>query len=100
MYRALTKATPAKAEIRLSHAIRDFEAILSDQQRAVLQTYKSDALAAAPTSEDVIKLTTEIDVQASAKTSRCFGPRFFNFIQAVQRYAALGDVVVGKSFHS
>lgn len=36
MYKALAKAGPLKAEIRLSHAIRDFEAILSDEQKAVL----------------------------------------------------------------
>ncbi|KAF2179093.1 hypothetical protein K469DRAFT_674764, partial [Zopfia rhizophila CBS 207.26] len=28
---------------------------------------------------------------------RCFGPRLTNFLQAVQQYAALGDVIVGGS---
>jgi hypothetical protein len=43
-----------------------------------------------------MRLTAEIDRQASGKVGgRCFGPRLINFLQAVQQYAALGDIVVG-----
>lgn len=45
-----------------------------------------------------MRLTAEIDRQISRKAGgRCLGPRFTNFLQGVQQFAALGDVVVGGS---
>lgn len=42
-----------------------------------------------------MRLTADVDRRISSKTRRCYGPRFTNFLQGVQQYVALGDVVVG-----
>ncbi|KAJ4138505.1 hypothetical protein NW768_002340 [Fusarium equiseti] len=46
---------------------------------------------------DVMRLTAEIDLKATSKhgRGRCFGPRMTNALQAIQQFAALGDIVVG-----
>lgn len=43
-----------------------------------------------------MRLTAEID-HASGQNGRCLGPRLMNLLQAVQKFAALGDVIVGGS---
>jgi len=43
-----------------------------------------------------MRLTAEIDRDV-VSGERCFGPRFTNFPQAVQQFAALGDITVGGS---
>ncbi|PVI02625.1 hypothetical protein DM02DRAFT_701085 [Periconia macrospinosa] len=98
MSRALAKASPLKAEIRLAQAVSEFEADLSNEQRSIFRTQKSQSLSATPSPGNVMQLTAEVDRQISQKfSSRCFGPRFTNFLHAVQQFAALGDVVVGGS---
>lgn len=95
MAQALARASPLKAEIRLAKALSEFEADLSDEQKSILRTQKSQA---APSLGNVMQLTAEVDRRLSQKfSSRCFGPRFTNFLLAVQQFAALGDVVVGGS---
>ncbi|KAI1117131.1 hypothetical protein F5Y14DRAFT_439576 [Nemania sp. NC0429] len=90
----LAVAWRLKPEIRLAQAISQFEADLSTEQKTTLNTYKSQSLASSPSPSDVMRLTAEIDRRASAKVGgRCFGPRFTNFLQGVQQFAAIGDVV-------
>ena len=87
-----------KPEIRLAQAVSQFETDLSSEQRTTFRTYRSQSLCAPPDSSDVMQLTAEIDRRASGKVGgRCFGPRLTNFLQAVQQFAALGDVIVGGS---
>jgi hypothetical protein len=88
-----------KPEIRLAQAISQFEAELSSDQKATFRTYRSQSRESPPDPSDVMRLTAEIDYHASRKigTGRCFGPRLTNFLQAVQQYAALGDVIIGGS---
>lgn len=98
MSHALAKAAKLKPELRLAQAISEFEASLSTQQKSTFRTIKSQSLSAAPTQGDVMRLTAEADGQISKKFSgQCFGPRFTNFLEGVQQFAALGDVVVGGS---
>jgi hypothetical protein len=98
MSSALVKASPLKAEIRLAQAVSEFEAELSNEQKATFRTLKSHSLSATPSPSDVMRLTAEVDRRISKKfDGRCFGPRFTNFLQGVQQFAALGDVVVGCS---
>lgn len=98
MSKAVSKASSLKPEIRLAQAISQFEADLSDKQKTNFRNLKSQTLATAPTPSDVMRLTAEIDRQISGNAgSRCFGPRFTNFLQGVQQFAALADVVVGGS---
>jgi hypothetical protein len=95
---ALAKASSLKPEIRLAQAISEFEAELSNEQKSTFRTLKSQSISTPPDSHDVMRLTAEVDRRISKKfDSQCFGPRFTNFLHGVQRFAALGDVVVGGS---
>lgn len=98
MSSALAKASPLKAEIRLAQAVSEFEADLSKEQKSTFRTLKSHSLSATPSPSDAMRLTAEVDHRISKKFGgQCFGPRFTNFLQGVQQFAALGDVVVGAS---
>ncbi|KAH8728455.1 hypothetical protein GQ44DRAFT_675817, partial [Phaeosphaeriaceae sp. PMI808] len=98
MFSALEHAARLKPEIRLAQAVSQFEADLSNEQKATFRTLKSQSLDSPPGPSDVMRLTAEIDRQVSRQIgNRCLGPRFTNFLQGVQQFAALGDVVVGGS---
>ncbi|KAH6874161.1 hypothetical protein B0T10DRAFT_587963, partial [Thelonectria olida] len=99
MSSALEKAAPLKAEIRLAQAASEFEADLSTEQKATFRTYRSQLCKSPPDIHDVMRLTAEIDRHISGKLGggRCFGPRLTNVLQAVQQFAALGDIIVGGS---
>ncbi|KAM7190710.1 hypothetical protein V8F20_009615 [Naviculisporaceae sp. PSN 640] len=97
---ALSKAAPLKAEIRLAQAVSQFEADLSSDQKAEFRCQKSNTYNSPPSAQDVMYLTAKIDWETSRRTGgggRCFGPRFTNVLQAVQQFAALGDVIIGGS---
>ena len=98
MSSALAKASPLKPEIRLAQAVSEFEADLSNEQKATFRTLRSQSLSTTPSLQDVMRLTAEVDHRTSKKfSSACFGPRFTNFLHVVQQFAALGDVIVGGS---
>lgn len=98
MSTALAKASSLKPEIRLAQAVSEFEAALSNEQKSTFRTFRSQSLSAAPSPNDVMRLTAEVDRRISKKFGgQCFGPRFTNFLQGVQQFAALGDIVVGGS---
>jgi hypothetical protein len=88
---ALTKAARLKPEIRLAQALSEYEAILADEQKVKLRGYRQEA---PPTAADVMRFTAEID-QGARRSRRCVGPRLYNFLQAVQMFAGVVDVVVG-----
>jgi len=90
-------ASLLRPEIRLAQAVSEFEALLTTSQKSVFQSYRSKAQKSPPDTHDVMRLTAEIDLQASRKTRRCFGPRVTNILNAVQQFAALGDIVLGSS---
>lgn len=95
---AIANASRLKPEIRLAHAVSQFEADLSSQQKAVLRTQKSRLQSSLPDQSDIMRLTYEIDKTSGIVAGRRgFGPRLTNFLHAVQQFAALGDVVVGGS---
>jgi hypothetical protein len=98
MSSVLVDAARLKPEIRLAQAISQFEADLSNEHKTTFRTLKSQALKSPPDTSDVMRLTAEMDRQMAKKAGgRCFGPRFTNFLQGVQQFAALGDVIVGGS---
>lgn len=99
MSSALRKAAPLKAEIRLAQATSEFEADLSTEQKAAFRTFRSQVCDSPPDIHDVMRLTAEIDRQTSSKLGggRCFGPRLTNVLQAVQQFAAVGDIIIGGS---
>jgi hypothetical protein len=94
----VANASQLKPEIRLAQAVSQFEADLSNKQKTAFRALKSQSLNSPPDPSHVMQLTAEIDRQISRKVNgRCFGPRFTNFLQGVQQFAALGDVIVGGS---
>ena len=97
MSRAITNAAPLTPQIRLAEAVSQFEADLSTQQKASFRANREQSYKSPPEIGDVMRLTAEIDRQTSRKLrgGRCFGPRFTNALQAVQQFAALGDVIIG-----
>ncbi|RYN29848.1 hypothetical protein AA0112_g7112 [Alternaria arborescens] len=98
LVKASAKASSLKPEIRLAQALSEFEASLTQEQKTTFRMLKSQSVSTAPTPSDVMRLTAEVDRRMSKKFSgQCFGPRFTNFLQGVQQFAALGDVVVGGS---
>ncbi|KAF7530955.1 hypothetical protein G7054_g9349 [Neopestalotiopsis clavispora] len=95
----IAKAASLKPEIRLAQSVSEFEAGLSDDHKANFRSYRSQALNKTPDPSDVMRLTAEIDRRPGQQqgSGRCFGPRLTNILQAVQQYAALGDIVVSGS---
>jgi hypothetical protein len=94
----VSNASRLKPEIRLAQAVSQFEADLSSEQKATFRTYRSQSRDSPPNPSDVMRLTAEIDRHASGiGHGHCSGPRLTNFLQAVQQFAALGDVIVGGS---
>lgn len=92
---ALRHAAPLKPEIRLAQAISEYEAILSDTQKAILRAYR---LHSPPAPSNVMKLTAEIDRESSRRKSRqCFGPRLTNLLQCFQQLSSIVDTFVGLS---
>ncbi len=96
---ALANASRLRPEIRLAQAVSEFDADLSSEQKATFRTYRSQSHTSPPDPSDVMRLTAEIDRRLSGKAGggRCFGPRLTNFLQAVQQFATVGDIVVGGS---
>ena len=92
-------ASRLKPEIRLAQAVSQFEADLSREQKVAFRNYRSQSQDSPPDPSDVMRLTAEFDRRASNKIGggRCFGPRLTNFLQSVQQFAALGDIILGGS---
>ncbi|VUC27615.1 unnamed protein product [Clonostachys rosea] len=96
---ALRNAAPLKPEIALAKAISEFESSLTKEHKSSFRSLRTQALSAPPSAEDVMRFTASLNsqIQKASATHRCFGTRFTNIMQCVQKYAALGDVVVGGS---
>src|ERR1700744_4961789 len=95
---AVAKASRLKPEIRLAQAVSLFEADLPPEQKDALRDQKSQLQSSPPDQSDVMRLTSEFDKTSGIVAGRrCFGPRLTNFLDTVQQFAALGEVVVGGS---
>ncbi|RAK90249.1 ankyrin [Aspergillus costaricaensis CBS 115574] len=94
MTTALTKAARLKPEVRLGQAISEFQADCSSREKATLRSYQAPGFP--PSVRDVMQLTAEINRSAGLR-GQCFGSRLTSILQAVQEFAALGDIVLGAS---
>eukprot|EP00136_Aspergillus_niger_P004375 XP_001394552.2 hypothetical protein ANI_1_2058094 [Aspergillus niger CBS 513.88] len=94
MTTALTRAARLKPEVRLGQAISEFQADCSSREKATLRSYQAAGIP--PSIRDVMQLTAEVNRSAGLQ-GRCFGSRLTNILQAVQEFAALGDIVLGGS---
>lgn len=99
MSKALITAAPLKAEIRLAQAVSEFEAGLSSEQKTEFNSSRARALNEPPSIKDVMQLTAEINRRLSRKVvgGRGLGTRTHSFLQCVQQFAALGDIIIGGS---
>jgi hypothetical protein len=95
MSQAIATPMRLKPELRLAQAISLFEADLGDDQKLTFQNEKAQVHRAPPRAQDVLRLTAEIDQMALVSKRRCFGARIMNVLEAVQQFAALGDIIIG-----
>lgn len=93
---SLAKAAPLKTEIRLAQALSEFDAILPDDQKIKLRTYRGQL---PPNPTDVMRFTAEIDRDASQnrKSRQCVGTRLTNVLHAIQQFSTVVDLIVGSS---
>ena len=96
---ALVLSTSVKANARLEQAVKQFEAILTPHQAVQFRTQRNAASTSPPTITDVRNLLLDVDsiVRAKTNTRRAFSPRLSSVVEAVQKFASIGDVFVGGS---
>ncbi|KAH6692549.1 hypothetical protein F5X68DRAFT_250778 [Plectosphaerella plurivora] len=92
-----TPAAAQKPEIRLQHALREFETMLTKDQRQIYNTRVRSGRP--PSMEDVFETMSEIDRESQKERGihKCVGPRLKKVLEACQRFAAIGDVRIGGS---
>lgn len=88
---AMSKAAPLRPDIKLSQALRDYEAVLTEDQRKAFRDGSPLA------SYDVMVLTCEIDRQNASRKSRRWGARLTTFLNSVKGFTAVVDGVVGNT---
>lgn len=87
---AMSKAGPLRPDIKLSQALRDYEAVLSkDQKKSFHDTSKLNP-------NDVMILTFEINRQNAGRKSRVWGARLTTFLNSVKAFTTVVDAVVGN----
>ena len=97
MSKAISKAAPLKPEIRLAQAISEFEKDLTNLQKDDLRSQK-ESQSRCPDMTDVMRFTAQIDRSLSAHGVRqVYGPRLTNFLDGVQKFVSLGDLLIGGS---
>ena len=95
---SLIAAKDLPAELRLAQAVSEFQTCLSPKEKIEFQNRKAQYTKDPPAVQDVCKLTAQIDHACNRwSNGRVFGPRFMNMLQAVQRFASIGDVLIGGS---
>ena len=96
----LANTARLKPEIRLAQTLSQFETDLSSYQREAYWKAKAELKHSAPGLDAVMMVTSEINSTSRAsKRPRCVGTRFTSFLEAVQQFAALGDVIVSDSLN-
>ncbi|GJN86468.1 hypothetical protein PLIIFM63780_010048 [Purpureocillium lilacinum] len=95
----VAKTEQLASEVRLAAAISEFEASLDPERKAALRNHRSKYCESLPSIQDVMQITAEFNQISNSQKpgSRCWGTRLTNFLEAVQQYAAVGDVIVGGS---
>lgn len=96
MPQGLISAPRLKPAIRLAQAVSEYEADLTRDQKEAFNRYRSHAREKPPSIQDVMQLTADIDERLSNKIrGRCLGTRTSSFLQSVQQFVSLGDIIVG-----
>lgn len=88
---AMSKAAPLRPDIKLSQALKDYEAVLTEDQRKSFHDESPLAF------NDVMVLTCEIDRQNASRKSRRWGARLTTFLNSVKGFTAIVDGAVGNT---
>ncbi|KAK2591433.1 hypothetical protein QQS21_010873 [Conoideocrella luteorostrata] len=88
---------PIKVESRLQQAIDAFIHDLTPVQRGEFLQERQECRQRYPDENDVLVFVAKLNHKHAAGKQRCYGPRFFNIIQVVQQFTAMGDALVGGS---
>jgi hypothetical protein len=92
---AIRNAGRLKPEIQLSLALRDFEAILDQDQKAQFDEFKKES---PPGASAPLAFTSFLDRSLQSRRSRrCIGPRVINLLQSTQQFSTVIDVLIGGS---
>ena len=88
---AISKAAVLRPEIKLSQALKDYEAVLTEDQRKSLHDVSP------PEYCDVMALTFEINRQNENRKSRVRGARLTTFLNSVKDFTAVVDTIVSST---
>lgn len=88
---AMSKAAPLRPDVKLSQALKDYEAVLTEDQKRSL--HNPSPLA----SNDVMALTFEINRQNASRRSRRWGSRLTTFLASVKGFTAVVDLIIGNT---
>lgn len=83
-----------RPEIELDQVLSEFEAILTEDQKTTLSTYRGQS---PPSPTDVMRFTAEIDRNASRKSRQCVGTRMTNLLHSIQQFSTVRSLIVGTS---
>ena len=87
---AMSKAAPLWPDIKLSQALRNYEAVLTEDQMGSF--HHTSPLE----SNDVMALTSEINRQNEGRKSRVWGARLTTFLNSVKGFTAVVDLIIGN----
>lgn len=91
---ALANAARPKPEVALTQALYEYNAVLTDEQKKVLQSHHGP-----PDVSAVITLTVDIDRESSGRRSRCVGTRLITFLESVQQFTTIVNTFVSSNPH-
>lgn len=85
-------ATTADPAADLVEAMREYESVLTSEQKALLQSYDNVPRACA-----VIEMMTLIDEGQNNRRSHCVGVRLHPFLESVQQFSSVIDTFVSSN---
>ena len=85
-----TNAVATMPEANLAYALREFEQVLSSEDKVKLRSQKS------PEAEAALKLTTLIDNRSNSYRRQCMGPRLITFLESIQQVSQVVDTFVSS----
>ena len=88
---AMSKAAPLRPDVKLSQALKDYEAVLTEDQK---ESFRDNSPLA---SNDVMALTCEINRQNASRKSRRWGTRLTTFLHSVKGFTTIVDGIVGNT---
>lgn len=89
----LSQSSKLKAHIRLGRAINSFNESLDTENKAIFSQYRDAAHSVPPGLGEIRQIAAEID----QKARKPCGDRFKRVLEALQQFAAVGDVVIGST---